>query len=558
MTVRKAVSLILACVLVLSLSCISAVSAESSVPEDTKRILVIETTDIHGYIMDVSAGSEDKFQYRMARIAYLVNEARNSGKYDDVLLLDGGDLYQGTPVSYMTGGAVIRAMLDTMHYDAVGLGNHEFDWGVDEYAGDSDGTVAPYVLGDYFGDPKIPVLASNLYDAVYGERVPFTKDYAIIEKAGLRIAVIGYIPDYRGTIMTSKIAPYSIDPSLSKLDTLIREIREREKPDAVILIVHDKPVQVAEAMDPAQVNLVCGGHTNHILAETAKSGVPYIQGYYYANGFASAELLIDANGGVTVENMQYTDITAEKESLFDTEENRPTLDPEIIALSHAGWDAIRDEMSEVLGWIDTPVLKTKTVGANNAGNFITGLMMKITRDQGTQAAFYNNGGIRTSFLIPDGQTTREITVNDIYSIAPFGNSLLVFDVTGPELAKQLADGLKTPNYGDQMSGLSFTYSATGDETMDRADREYTILSITLDDGTEVDLEGTEKQYRVCTTDFNATVPGSVFEEKTPVVPQADAPTDNESIVRFLREEKAAGDGYISVDTRPRGIEVPRE
>ena len=215
-------------------------------------------------------------------------------------------------------------------------------------------------------------------------------------------------------------------------------------------------------------------------------------------------------------------------------------------------------MSEVLGWIDTPVLKTKTVGANNAGNFITGLMMKITRNQGTLAAFYNNGGIRTSFLIPEGQTTREVTVNDIYSIAPFGNTLLVFDITGPELVKQLADGLKTPNYGDQMSGLSFTYSATGDETMDRADREYTILSVTLDDGTEVDLDDAKKTYRVCTTDFNATVPGSVFEEKTPVVPQADAPIDNESIVRFLREEKAAGDGYISVDTRPRSIEVPRE
>ncbi len=91
-------------------------------------------------------------------------------------------------------------MLDAMHYDAVCLGNHEFDWGVDEYAGDSEGTVAPYVLGDYFGDPKIPVLASNLYDAVSGERVPFTKDYAIIEKAGLRIAVIGYIPDYLSLI----------------------------------------------------------------------------------------------------------------------------------------------------------------------------------------------------------------------------------------------------------------------------------------------------------------------------------------------------------------------
>ena len=57
-----------------------------------KRILVIETSDIHGGIMDVSAGSPEKFQYRLARIARLINEARASGMYDDVLLLDGGDL----------------------------------------------------------------------------------------------------------------------------------------------------------------------------------------------------------------------------------------------------------------------------------------------------------------------------------------------------------------------------------------------------------------------------------------------------------------------------------
>ena len=126
MTVRKAISLILVCTLALSIASIPAVSAENSIPDGTKRILVVETTDIHGYIMDVSAGSEDKFQYRMARIAHLINEARNSGKYDDVMLLDGGDLYQGTPVSYMTGGAVIRAMLDTMHYDAVGLETRKF------------------------------------------------------------------------------------------------------------------------------------------------------------------------------------------------------------------------------------------------------------------------------------------------------------------------------------------------------------------------------------------------------------------------------------------------
>ncbi|MBR3742813.1 MAG: hypothetical protein IKN04_20555 [Clostridia bacterium] len=101
-----------------------------------------------------------------------------------------------------------------MDYDAIALGNHEFDWEVTEFAADLDGTIAPYVLGDYFGDEKTPILASNLYDAATGERVPFTQDYVIVEKAGLRIAVVGYIPDYRKSIMFEKIAPYIIDPDM--------------------------------------------------------------------------------------------------------------------------------------------------------------------------------------------------------------------------------------------------------------------------------------------------------------------------------------------------------
>ena len=89
---RRIIGLILACVLAFS-----AAAAEGPAGNAEKRILVIETTDIHGYIVDASAGREDRFQYRLARIAQLINEARASGEYDDVLLLDGGDLYQGTP-----------------------------------------------------------------------------------------------------------------------------------------------------------------------------------------------------------------------------------------------------------------------------------------------------------------------------------------------------------------------------------------------------------------------------------------------------------------------------
>ena len=534
----------------------------ADMPDETegeaKRILVIETTDIHGYIMDASSGQEETFQYRLAYIAHLIHEARVSEEYDDVLLLDGGDLYQGAPISNLTGGAAIRAVLDMMDYDAVALGNHEFDWEVTEYAADRDGTIAPYVLGDYFGDEKTPVLASNLYDAATLGRVPFTRDYAIVEKAGLRIAIIGYIPDYRDEIMSGNIAPYVIDPDLGRLDALVRKVNEEEKPDATIILAHESPAEVAQAMDPEQTDLVAGGHTHKIAADYADNGIAYMQGNFYANGFASAVLVIGADGGVTVEDVKYTGITDNKEYLYDTAENAEHLDPDIMDISRATWMAVQEEMSEVLGYTDTSIIRTKEIGACIAGNWVTGLMLRSAGEYGAVMAFYNVGGIRTNLRIPEGQTTREITVYDLYTILPFANSLLVYDLNGQELATLLENGLNNPNYGDQMTGLTFTYTATGDEDTPRADREFTIHDITLDDGTVVDPDDTQTLYRVCITNYNATIPGSVFEDKEPVVPLSDAPIDNEALIRLLREEKAAGDGYIAVDTGVRGIDITKE
>ena len=170
-------------------------------------------------------------------------------------------------------------------------------------------------------------------------------------------------------------------------------------------------------------------------------------------------------------------------------------------------------------------------------------------------AFYNLGGIRTSLEMPEGETVRTVTVYDIYSITPFANSLLLYDLNGAELAELLRNGLNKTSYGDQMSGLTFTYTATGDEDTPREEREFTILSITLDDGTEVDVNDTQTLYRVCTTNFNATLPDCVFIGKEPVIPESDAPIDSEVFIRLLRENREANDGYIPVDTAERGVEV---
>ena len=141
-------------------------ASESAAEPETKgkgaKIAVFETSDTHGYIADTSSMDEASFEYRLAYIAQVVNDARSSGDYDDVLLLDGGDIYQGAPISNLTDGAVMRAALDIMGYDAVALGNHEFDWGVEEYATDADGTLPAYKVGSFEGDPDIPVLCADL------------------------------------------------------------------------------------------------------------------------------------------------------------------------------------------------------------------------------------------------------------------------------------------------------------------------------------------------------------------------------------------------------------
>ena len=521
-------------------------------PAET-RIRVFETSDIHGYLLDTSSGDEKTFQYRLAYIARIVNDARNSEEYDDVLLLDGGDIYQGMPASNLTNGAVMRAAFDAMDYDAVALGNHEFDWGVTEYCADPDGTMPAYQLGTYSGDPDIPVLASNLYYADTDKRVNFTRDYAILTKAGLRIAVIGYVDDYAMSVMADKIAPYRIEGDLDIFARRVKEINEIEKPDITIVLCHVNPIPVAETLSPEDVDLVAGGHKHRGIYGFADSGVPYIQADASAQGYATATLVIGQDGTVRVEDPLYTEITGDKELLYDIPENADLLDGTVLAISHAAWSEISDEMSEVLGYIDTPIEKKGFVGdrETSGGNWITGLMLRETEDEGTVAAFFNYKGIRASITIPEGETRHNLTVGDVYSLVPFNNTWLIYELTGPELAQQLVNGFMNPDYGDQVSGLTYEYINRG--TDEEPDVE--ILSITLNNGTEVDLNYTHTIYRVCTSNYNATLDGAVFLGKTPVVPESEAPVDNVTAIELLREEARENDGRIPVDTESRGIRL---
>jgi len=520
-----------------------------TVPEEPTRIALFETSDIHGYLIDTTSGDPTEFQYRMAHISKVVNDARASKDIDDVILVDGGDIYQGSPLSNLTDGAALRAAIDIMDYDAVTLGNHEFDWDVEEYAADTFCTVPAYELGEFSGDPDTPVIAANLCYSNNHSRTLFTKDYVIVEKAGYRIALIGYIPDYSDEIMTSKIAPYEIHDDFEEFEARIKDINEGEKPDVTIVIAHQNPVLVADALSHEDVDVVCGGHEHAGIAGVADNGIPYIQALNYAQGYASAVIVIDSEGNVTVEDPSYTSIIEEPEKLYDTLGNASEFDPEILKLSHAAWDSISDGLNEALGYIDSTVEKKGYIDdkTTTGGNFITGLMLEYTRDEGVVAAFFNRGGVRADFVVPEGGIF-EISVGDVYAISPFNNYWLIYDLSGEELAKLIVDGYMESNYGDQVSGLTYEYYNHG--TAEEPDIE--IASITLDDGTKVDIHGTDPVYRVCVTNYSATQPDSVFEGKTPLHAEADSPIDNQAIIELLRERRDSGNIHIPTDNNARG------
>ena len=535
------------------------VQAENNDPyANWDTIKVFETTDVHGYITDVSTYEEETFQYRLAYIAKIVNDARKNKEYEGVLLLDGGDIYQSTPHSNLTFGAPMRAAYDKMQYDAVALGNHEFDWDVQKYAADEQGTIAPYEIGSYKGDPNIPVLAGNIYYKQNGQRVPFTQDYTVVKKGDYDIAIVGYVEDYTNDIKASQIAPYKIDADLNKLSEKTKEVKEKTKADVVMVLAHGEPEPIAKAMNPEVVDLVLGGHSHKKNVGTAENGIDYIQGNSKAYGYASAEVKINPeNNDVEVVEPSYVDTTAKEnvQNLYYQNGNNPHLDKEITKISQAAWDEVKDEMYEVLCTVDKNITKSpiqEGTTTSIAGNWLAGLMLDATKEQNTVAAFTNSGGIRTDILLEEGMATREVTVADIYTITPFGNRIYTYEITGKQMAQQLENALlgtkESSNFGDQFSGITVTY--------EKADGKIKVTSMITDSGEEISVYDTEKKYPVCVNEYCATLDGSVFKDLKPLVPTDDAPVDNLSAIQALRDRRDVQGLKLELDTKVRAIEQP--
>lgn len=532
---------------------------------------LFETSDTHGYLADTSGAD---YQYRLAYISDKVKDVRGRGdayRSDLALLLDGGDIYQGNALSNLLDGQSLAAAYELMDYDAVTIGNHEFDWGIGNTV-QTDKTMMDSDLDGAKIENDTPVVISNLYQN--GKKVDFAQDYVILQKTAVdaagnelpvRVGVIGFAEDYSSSIMYGKFtgAGYTIVPDFSIAENIAAELEANGECDVTLLLCHAAADEMAKELSVnTAVDLVLGGHTHVNNCGIAENGTPYIQPACYGQAYAYAELTFSStrDGAVFsgVQNTGSVSTTEDTGRLFNLPENADDLDADIVALSDLAIGMIDDVLVQEIGYITVPIYRYQYLPfsgerSTTAGNWMCSI---IRRTVDADVGFVNSGGIRLDIPFEEGEVRHSITAADVYAMFPFENLIYCFELT----------------YEDLLTLLQYSMTSGGKGLLSRVDgidcyfTDGTVNAIVTAEGETVYLNGAfkgdwrEKTLRVAVSEYVVTTdrPTGDFHNPLPTWSETDRllskdTVDIEGALPVLKEEAAENGGLLYVDDRPHFI-----
>lgn len=431
------------------------------VNENIKKIDILTTNDFHGKL-------EGGYEAGAAKLAAYMNHYKAMNP-EGTVILDGGDSFQGTPLSNELRGKPVVEMMNMIGYDATTIGNHEFDWGID-------------TAFETFKDAKFNILVSNIYED--GKLVEWANPYAIIERNGLKIGIIGFsTPDTATTAHIDFVGGYTFEDPIKVATELIPKVRE-EGADLVVLLGHLPARQdsetkeiTGELADLANgitgADAIVGGHS-HSKVTGAINDIPVVMAYKHGRMIGHIALEYDTEAKKVVSN-----------NVELIEVRKGELEVEPVAEVQAMVDKYNKDLepifSQIVGTATEDILKDYNT-TSPMGNWFTDVM-KAKAD--VQIAFTNAGGIRGEVLAGD------ITVGDIFEVMPFDNTIVTGEMTGAQIKAVLEQGVTLNKGMLQISGISFTYDSTKTEY-------ERVVDITLADGTALDMEAT---YTVATNDF---------------------------------------------------------
>jgi 5'-nucleotidase/UDP-sugar diphosphatase len=426
----------------------TALTVHGAGPE-VYTLRIVHTNDHHARIEPVFSGN-NPLHGGVSRRKTLIDAIRREG--GNQLLLDAGDVFQGTLYFNQYRGLADLEFYNALKYDAVAIGNHEFDIG-----------QAP--LADFARGATFPLLSANIQVDRSSPLFGLIKPWVVIWVGGQPIGIIG---------VTTEDTPVLSNPGPGvRFTNYIEAVRlgvaslRRDGVNKIIALTHvgvQADRELARRVDGLSV--IIGGHSHTPMGPmvnppvpdrpypeviASPSGKPVIVAHDWEWGRWLGDLTIgfDANGDVTrVVAGQPTEVL-------------PRIEPD---------QGFENRITTFKGPLDqlraTPVGETRVAlnGARadvrsketNLGNLIADSMLAKTAPAGAQLAIMNGGGIRTS--IPAGR----VTLGQVLEVMPFGNTLVLLTLTGAQVKEALENGVSQVEQSagrfPQVGGMRYSWN----------------------------------------------------------------------------------------------------
>lgn len=439
-------------VLFLSLAFVACAVAPGQPDEIT--LSIVGTNDVHGAI-----AATDEAGGLVAVSAY-VDALRRARAADGgaVLLIDAGDMWQGTLESNLVEGAAVVEAYNAMGVTAAAIGNHEFDFGPEgpnaiplEEGQDPRGNLKQRAR-----EAAFPLLAANLIDDTSGEPVAWdnVRPSILIEAAGIKVGIVGILTS---NTLTTTIAANTSNLSIAPLaETIAAQARQLRDDGAALIVVaahaggkctdfsdrldlsscdmSAEIMQVASRLEPGLVDYIIGGHKHNPIAHIV-NGTPITSNKSNTYSFGRVDFQIDTGTGRVVSRQVF----APQRTQFDSQttyEGYPLVanaDVEAVALrAKARAEALKEESLGVT--LTGPFNLVPDIESAISNLMTEAMLASFDADIAIHNVF---GGIRSN--LPAG----ELTYGEVFEIFPFDNIVTIHEVSGRDLRHVIARQVHT-------------------------------------------------------------------------------------------------------------------
>ncbi len=489
---------ILALMLVLGLAATGIAEAPKG------RLVILHTNDVHGRAVADPAGKVLGY----AAIAQYKKDLEAAG--DSVLLLDAGDACQGTPLVNLLMGIPAIEFMNAAGYDAMTLGNHEFDWGLDN-------------AKQLAGLAIFPMLSANIINHLEGD-LTFVANKIFDMPNGMKVGVFGLTtPETMTKAHPDKVRGIDFLQGDALYEAAQKQVEELKAAgaDIVVLLSHlgmdeesapNRSLDVLEKV--AGIDLLIDGHSHTLLEKGKMVGDTLI----VSTGSYGQNLGVVVYDGEKFKASQFSGLN--KSTVIELEDVpysallNAKLDAEVAELVNSTNQAVQEVLSKAFAKTEVFLNGERDPGnrteETNLGDFVADAILWAAQQAlGDQvvAAITNGGGIRVSIQVGD------ITMNDMKTVFPFGNEVSVLEVKGSELLEALeAATSATPKAlgaFPQVSGIVFSIDTTvpyengeqyPDSTYHAPAKPGSRVKIESVGGQPFDLEAL---YTIATNDFTA-------------------------------------------------------